>query len=33
MKEYIDYFLDEKDEQQIVYNILNQMPAYRISAV
>jgi len=33
MKEYIDYYLDEKDEQQIVYNILNQMPAYRISAV
>jgi len=32
MKEYIDYYLDEKDEQQIVYQILKEMPAYRIAA-
>ena len=32
MKEYIDYYLDDKDEQQIVYQILKQMPAYRIAA-
>jgi len=32
MKEYIEYYLDEKDEQQIIYNILAKMPAYRIAA-
>ena len=32
MKEYIEYYLDEKEEQQIIYNILAKMPAYRIAA-
>ena len=32
LKEYIDYYLDEKNEQQIIYNILAKMPPYRIAA-
>ena len=32
LKEYINYHLGDRDEQQKIYQILSQKPAYRISA-
>jgi hypothetical protein len=32
LKEYIDYYLDAKTEQQKIVTILKQMPPYRIAA-
>tara|TARA_R100000988_G_C3946288_1_gene138777 strand:+ start:193 stop:675 length:483 start_codon:yes stop_codon:yes gene_type:complete len=31
LKEYINYYLDDRDEQQTVYSILSQKPPYRIA--